>query len=553
MSAQSKLLEETAEELYENAPCGYIATTPDGAIARANQTFVTWSGYSRDELLAGKRFQDVLNLAGKIFYDTHFAPLLQMQGFINEIAFELIRKDGQPLSILVNATQKQTADGTALGNRITIFNATERRRYERDLLEARRKAEQVSEELRLLNDTLEERINSELAERMKAEAALRQAQKMEAIGHLTGGIAHDFNNLLTIVIGNIEILLRHLPPDAVKLRRSADHALQGAQRAATLTHRLLAFSRQQPLEPKPIEPNKLVSGMSELLRRTLGETVQLETVLAGGIWRTEVDPNQLENAVLNLAVNARDAMPEGGRLTIETANSHLDRTYVAALPEPVPPGQYVLVAVTDTGSGMRPEIINRVFEPFFTTKEAGKGTGLGLSQVYGFVRQSGGHVKIYSELGEGTTVKIYLPRHFGKEQEEGTVNRAGSDYQRADGETVLVVEDEEDVRNYAEEALGELGYRVITASDGPAALRMIEQEHDVDLVFTDIVLPGGLNGQQLAQIIVDKRPGMKVLFASGYTRNAIVHNGRLDHDVQMIGKPFTFDELATRVRSVLDT
>ncbi len=553
MSAQSKLLEETAEELYENAPCGYIATTPDGAIARANQTFVTWSGYSRDELLAGKRFQDVLNLPGKIFYDTHFAPLLQMQGFINEIAFELIGKDGQPLSILVNATQKQTADGTALGNRITIFNATERRRYERDLLEARRKAEQVSEELRLLNDTLEERINSELAERMKAEAALRQAQKMEAIGHLTGGIAHDFNNLLTIVIGNIEILLRHLPADAARLRRSADHALQGAQRAATLTHRLLAFSRQQPLEPKPIEPNKLVSGMSELLRRTLGETVLLETVLAGGIWRTEVDPNQLENAVLNLAVNARDAMPEGGRLTIETANSHLDRTYVAALPEPVPPGQYVLVAVTDTGSGMKPEIINRVFEPFFTTKEAGKGTGLGLSQVYGFVRQSGGHVKIYSELGEGTTVKIYLPRHFGKEQEEGTVNRAGSDYQRAEGETVLVVEDEEDVRNYAEEALGELGYRVITASDGPAALRMIEQEEDVDLVFTDVVLPGGLNGQQLAQIIVDKRPGVKVLFASGYTRNAIVHNGRLDHDVQMIGKPFTFDELATRVRSLLDT
>ena len=403
-----------------------------------------------------------------------------------------------------------------------------------------------------MNETLEERVALEVSERMKAEEALRQAQKMEAVGQLTGGIAHDFNNLLTIVIGNIELLQRRLPEEAGRLRRAADHAMQGARRAATLTQRLLAFSRRQALDPKPIDPNQLVQGMSELLRRTLGETVVLETVLAGGLWRTTADPNQLENAVLNLAVNARDAMPNGGKLTIETANSKLDEHYVEGLAEPVPPGQYVLIAVSDTGTGMDKATMDRVFEPFFTTKEAGKGTGLGLSQVYGFVRQSNGHARIYSELGEGTAVKIYLPRLLGIDS--GTI-AAPSDMTTAslgEGETILVVEDEHDLRHFTTETLRELGYAVLEAPDGHAALDTVNRHPEIALLFTDVVLGGGMNGRTLADEVRRRRPAVKVLFTTGYTSNAIVHHGRLDPGVHLIGKPFTYAELATKVRSVLD-
>ena len=297
---------------------------------------------------------------------------------------------------------------------------------------------------------------------------------MEAVGQLTGGIAHDFNNLLTIIIGNVENLQRHLPKDGPeRVRRSAQNAMQGAQRAAALTQRLLAFSRRQPLNPKPLDCNKLVAGMGELIMRTLGESIQIETVLAGGLWRTEADSNQLESALLNLAVNARDAMPMGGKLTIETANAHLDEHYATRSTEVVP-GQYVVMAVTDTGVGMSKDVIERAFEPFFTTKPVGHGTGLGLSQVYGFVKQSGGHVKAYSELGEGTTIKIYLPR---------IVSAAGEDEERIVGaipdgqasETVLVVEDEPQVRDYTSEILSELGYRVLQAGDGLSALAMLDR------------------------------------------------------------------------------
>ena len=296
-----------------------------------------------------------------------------MQGFANEIAFDLVCADGRLLPVLVNAVQKRDARGTPLLRRAMVFNATDRRRYERDLLEARRRAESAAAELRLLTDTLAVRVEAEVAERLKAEAALRQAQKMEAVGHLTGGVAHDFNNLLTIIAGNLELLLRQLPEEAARPRRLADAAMQGARRAAALTQRLLAFSRRQPLDPTPIEPNRLVASISDMLRRTLGETIALETVLAGGLWRTRVDANQLENALLNLAVNARDAMPAGGKLTIETANAALDDAYVASIPEPVPAGQYVLIAVSDTGCGIDKATLARVFEPFFTTKEPGRG------------------------------------------------------------------------------------------------------------------------------------------------------------------------------------
>jgi len=400
------------------------------------------------------------------------------------------------------------------------------------------------------------RLLDEMAQRAHAEEALRQSQKMEALGQLTGGVAHDFNNLLTVIMGGLETIGRQLGklpggPEAARIIRARDMALYGAERAATLTQRLLAFSRRQPLQPQTIDPNKLVQGMGDLLRRTLGETVDLETVLAGGLWKTLADAAQLENAILNLAVNARDAMPEGGRLTLETANAALDEAYAESVPEGLAPGQYVMIAVTDTGVGMREDILKQVFEPFFTTKEVGKGTGLGLSQVYGFVRQSHGHVAIYSEVGVGTTIKIYLPRHIG--EEEDSAARAPTDAALLVGdERVLLVEDHDDLRSYSAGILRELGYEVCEARDGEAALACLDEGFAPDLLFTDVVLPGGYNGRQLADAVLARRPGMPVLFTTGYTRNAIVHNGRLDPGIDLITKPFTFDQLAQKVRSVLD-
>ena len=416
-----------------------------------------------------------------------------------------------------------------------------------DVTEAKR----AGDALRDLNETLEQRVAAEVAKRADAEEQLRQAQKMEVVGQLTGGIAHDFNNLLQIVTGNLDILSRNLPEGAGRLRRSADNAMTGAKRAATLTQRLLAFARRQPLEPKPINVNALVSGMSELLGRTLGETVEIETVQAGGLWRIEADPNQLESAILNLAVNARDAMPTGGKLTIETANAHLDRGDVAR-DAGVTPGKYVVLCVSDTGAGMDEATRARVFEPFFTTKEVGKGTGLGLSQVYGFVKQSGGHVKLHSEQGQGTTVKIYLPRLLRAGTEEEPANEqpvpAGTG-----AETVLVVEDDDDVRALSVEVLRELGYRVLETHDAPSALRLLErQDGHVDLLFTDVVLPGGMTGAELVAQARALRPALKVLYTTGYARNAIVHQGRLDAGVALITKPFSYADLAARVREILD-
>jgi PAS domain S-box-containing protein len=380
---------------------------------------------------------------------------------------------------------------------------------------------------------------------------LRQSQKMETVGQLTGGVAHDFNNLLQIIAGNLDLLLRTLPPDAARQRRAAERAMSGAKRAATLTERLLAFSRRQPLSPKPLNANRLISGMSELLHRSLGETIEVEVVLSASLWRAEVDPNALENAILNLALNARDAMADGGKLTIETANSHLDRDYVAQHPE-LTTGQYVSISVSDTGHGMRPEVVERVFEPFFTTKEVGKGTGLGLSMVYGFVKQSGGHVKVYSEPGQGTTVRLYLPRLLADAPEEAEPPPPPA-LERARQETILVCEDDPEVRAFSAEVLRELGYTVREAVDGPSALRLLEREDGrVDLLFTDVVLPGGMTGSTLAEHARRARPGVKVLFTTGYARNAIVHHGRLDPGVELITKPFSYADLAGRIRDLLD-
>jgi PAS domain S-box-containing protein len=419
-------------------------------------------------------------------------------------------------------------------------------------------------QLRAFTETLEDAVKERTREleiqneaRIKAEELLRQAQKMEAVGQLTGGIAHDFNNLLTIVIGGLDMVGRQIPAlgataAAERIARAKDMALQGVQRAVTLTNRLLAFSRQQPLAPKPIDANKLVSVTCEFLRRTLGETVSLDTALAAGLWRAHADPHQLENALINLTLNARDAMPEGGKVTIETANCYLDESYVSSIPEPVDVGQYVMIAVADTGTGMDPITVERAFEPFFTTKEVGRGTGLGLSQVYGFVRQSAGHVKVYSELDEGTTVKIYLPRYVGAEEHVEDAEQSQAANGAIGTETILVVEDDDALRSYTVETLAELGYRVLPATNGAAALEILDSGNDIDLLFTDVVMPGGLNGRQLADEAVRRRPGLKVLFTTGYTRNAIVHHGRLDPGVEMVGKPFSSDELIRKVRAILD-
>ena len=429
---------------------------------------------------------------------------------------------------------------------VAIDNARLSTAAQREIAERRR----AEEALQQLNASLEHQVAERTEALRRNEEALRQSQKMDAVGQLTGGVAHDFNNLLQVIIGNLESLQRHLGDGSGRLQRSAANAMNGAQRAAALTQRLLAFSRRQPLDPKPANVNVLVNQVSELLQRTIGEAVSIESVQGAGLWQVEVDSNEFEAALLNLAVNARDAMPGGGKLTIETANTHIDEAYAASNLEVIP-GQYVVVCVTDSGVGMDANTMAQAFEPFYTTKPVGKGTGLGLSQVYGFVKQSGGHVKIYSELGHGTTIKIYLPRLAGaaaetEDADPPLIAEGGAE------ETILVVEDDDDVRTHSAECLLELGYRVFEAHDGPSALRLLERQPRVDLLFTDVVLPGGLTGAQVAAQARELRPQLRVLFTTGYARNAIVHHGRLDKGVHLITKPFTFNDLAAKVRDVLD-
>ena len=397
------------------------------------------------------------------------------------------------------------------------------------------------------------RLYTESKRREEAEEALRHAQKMEAIGQLTGGVAHDFNNLLTVIIGNLDIAQRQLKSETLKagskLEGFVKNAMQGARRAASLTSRLLAFSRRQPLDPKPLKADRLVRGMEDLIRQSLGAAIEVEVVNSGGLWRIEADPVQLEATILNLAINSRDAMPHGGKLTIETSNAFLDEQYVRQHSD-VSAGQYVQIAVTDTGTGIRPEIAGKVFEPFFTTKTAGHGTGLGLSQVYGFVKQSGGHVTIYSEPAEGTTVKLYLPRFFAEVKEEAEIEAPLGD--AAAGETILVVEDDDEVRAYVVEILRSLKYRVFDARDAGGALDIFAKHGEtIDLLLTDVVLPG-MNGRQLADEIAMRQANVKILYMTGYSRNAIVHQGRLHPGVDVIQKPLTQESLATKIREVLE-
>ena len=402
------------------------------------------------------------------------------------------------------------------------------------------------------------KVTRDITERMEAQRALRAtqeklatSQKMEAVGQLSGGIAHDFNNLLMIVLGNLETAQRHAKASREpNLQRSLASAMRGAQRAAALTSRLLAFSRRQPLDPKPLDANKFLAGVADFLQRSLGETIEVQTVGAAGLWQIEADPNQLEAALVNLTINARDAMPEGGKVTIEATNTFADEDYARANPE-LAPGQYVLICVSDTGSGMPPDVLSRAFEPFFTTKEMGQGTGLGLSQVYGFVKQSGGHIKIYSEVAQGTTVKIYLPRYTRRVEEEEEVepNVLGRGEQ---GEVILIVEDDNDLRSYLSEVLRGLGYRVVAAANAGAALPILQQESArIDLLLTDVVMPG-MNGREFGRRAQEIRPSLRVLYMTGYSRNAVVHHGRLDEGVELLQKPITQTHLATRIRDILD-
>lgn len=385
------------------------------------------------------------------------------------------------------------------------------------------------------------------AEAMRqTEAALQQAQKMETIGKLTGGVAHDFNNLLQVISGNLQLMAADV--NAVpSVRRRVENALASVERGAKLASSLLSFARKQPLEPKVVKVGRLITGIEDMLRRSLGEEVEMETVISGGLWSTSVDIAQLENAILNLAINARDAMHGRGKLTIEVNNALLDTAYCATHAD-VTPGQYVAIAVTDTGSGMTPEVMRQAYEPFFSTKAEGKGTGLGLSMVYGLVKQSGGHIKIYSEIDEGTTIKLYLPR---SRDAEDTYVPLETHPVVGGSETVLVVEDDDAVRATAVDILTTLGYRVLKASDASAALTVIDSGVQIDLLFTDVVMPGPLRSPELARKAKERLPALAVLFTSGYTENAIVHGGRLDRGVELIGKPYTKESLARKIRHVL--
>ena len=429
------------------------------------------------------------------------------------------------------------ATGAVVGVFVEGADVTDRQRLEQDL--------------QSLNADLEQRVRDRTQELIEAQEALRQAQKMEAVGQLTGGIAHDFNNLLQGITGSLEIVQRRVAQGRIdELDRFITGATTAANRAASLTHRLLAFSRRQPLDPRPVQANALIASLEDLLRRTTGEQIAFDTVLAEGLWTTLCDPNQLENSLLNLVINARDAMPDGGVLTIETSNALLDDHFVASQRD-VRPGHYVCICVSDTGTVMSADTIAKAFEPFFTTKPIGQGTGLGLSMIYGFARQSEGYARIYSEVGHGTTIKLYLPRHYGEAEQGEALPGLTQDHATNSGEIVLVVEDDAVVRALIVEVLGELGYQAVEAHDGPAGLDYLRTMERIDLLVTDIGLPG-LNGRQVADAGRMMRPGLRVLFMTGYAENAALASGFLEPGMSMITKPFAMEALATQIRTIIE-
>jgi PAS domain S-box-containing protein len=548
LSADTTARERTAQTLreseakfrrvFEQSPLGKAVLAPDTRLREANPALCAMLERPAPAL-AGQVLADLVHPEDRPVLRRYLESLAA--GAIDQFRVEarLLRDGSPPLWTSLAIGPIRNASGRILYS-LGIFEDVEARK-------------QAEERLRRLNEKLEERVGAEVKARELAEQALRQAQKMEAVGQLSGGIAHDFNNILAIIVWNIEVLQRRLQPEDPKLRRPLEMAGKAAARGAALVQRLLAFSRRQPLAPKAIDVNRLVLGMSDLLRSTLGEAVSIETVLGAGMWPISADPNQLEAALLNLAVNSRDAMPNGGKLTIETANTFLDESYAAR--EGAAPGQYGMIAVSDTGSGMSKEVAEHAFEPFFSTKQTGAGSGLGLSQVYGFAKQSGGHVKIYSEPEAGTTVKLYLPRATAGEV-QSTAERSAAASPLAPRErrlaTILVVEDDSDLRASTVETLRDIGHRILEASDGPTALARLAEAEGLELLFTDVVLPGGMTGRQIAEEAQRRFPGLKVLFTTGYARNAIVHQGRLDAGVELLAKPFTLDALEARIRRILE-
>lgn len=509
----------------------------------ANAHYREWLGVEPASIV-GKHVREVV---GEAVY-AHRLPMIErvLAGEPVVVDATMPHRDGGERASEVRYIPRLDADGRVDGFHVLVFDIEERVRRAADLERQVRHRQRAEEQLRQLNESLEARVAAEIAERRQAEAHLTQAQKMETIGKLTGGVAHDFNNLLQVISGNLQLLSKEIAGDE-RAQKRVDNAMGGVQRGAKLAAQLLAFGRRQALEPRVVNISRLVREMDDMLRRAIGEGVEVETVVGGGLWNTFVDPVQIENAVLNLAINARDAMDGQGKLTIELGNAMLDDAYARTHAE-VTPGQYVMLAVTDTGTGMSPQIIDRVFEPFFSTKGEGKGSGLGLSMVYGLVKQSGGHVKIYSELGEGTTIKLYLPRAMAAED----VEVAPAEGPLVGGaETVLVVEDDAEVRATAVEMLTDLGYRVLKATDAASALAVIESGLAIDLLFTDVVMPGPMKSPEMARKARERLPDLAVLFTSGYTENAIVHGGRLDPGVELLSKPYTREALARKFRHVL--
>ncbi len=457
-------------------------------------------------------------------------------GQVYETEFRMRRHDGVYRAFRIRAEPVHDEDG-----RITRWVGTST-----DIEDFRRQ----SAELARFNETLEDQVAERTSALMQAEEALRQSQKMEAVGQLTGGIAHDFNNLLAGISGSLELITNRIAQGRhAEVERFTVAAQGAAKRAAALTHRLLAFSRRQTLDPKPTDPNRLIRGMEDLVRRTTGPGIEVEVVAGAGLWPVLIDAHQLENAVLNLCINARDAMPNGGRLTIETGNRWIDARTAKA--QDLEPGQYVSICVSDTGMGMAPEVAARAFEPFFTTKPLGEGTGLGLSMIYGFVRQSGGQVRIYSEAGEGAMICLYLPRHFGEVDDADLIPEVEQAPRAQAGETVMVVDDEPTVRMLVAEILHELGYQCIEASDGAAGLKLLQSGARIDLLVTDVGLPGGMNGRQMADAARIDRPDLKVLFITGYAENAVVGNGHLDPGMHVMTKPFAMEALGSRIRELI--
>ena len=533
--ARLRASEDQFRVLAQTVPNQVWAGRPDGYLYWFNDQVYAYSGIEPGTLNGVTEWTSIIHPDDLLTAAEAWSRSLAA-GEIYETEFRIRRADGTYRWFLVRAEPVRSADGSIARWVGTNTDIDERRRH--------------AEELAILNATLEERVADRTKELMATEEALRQSQKMEAVGQLTGGLAHDFNNLLAGISGSLELMQTRMGQGRLgDLDRYMTVAQGAAKRAAALTHRLLAFSRRQTLDPKPTNVNRLVGNMEELIRRTIGPEIELEVVGAANLWPTLIDPGQLENALLNLCINARDAMPDGGRITIETANKWLDRP--AAIKHEIPEGQYLSLCVTDTGTGMPPEVIARVFEPFFTTKPLGEGTGLGLSMVYGFARQSGGQVRIYSEVGQGTTVCLYLLRHYGETEENDAVARLTEAARVGQGETVLIVDDEPSVRMLVTEVLEDLGYTAIEAADSVAGLKVLQSDVRIDLLVTDVGLPGGMNGRQMADAGRERRPDLKVLFITGYAENAAVGNGHLAPGMQVLTKPFAVEALASRIKELI--